>query len=414
VSTGIAPFAERLLAWFDRHGRHDLPWQHPRQPYRVWLSEVMLQQTQVSTVIPYFERFVARFPDIASLARASEDEVLSLWAGLGYYARGRNLHRAARQVLEQHGGVFPQNFDEVCALPGVGRSTAAAILAQAHGQRHAILDGNVKRVLARHAAVPGWPGAPRVQKRLWSESEARLPHSRLADYTQAVMDLGSQLCTARRPQCSACPVAEDCAAHRAGEVPRYPAAKPRKTRPQREAWLLLIESAQGQWLLQRRPPTGIWGALWSPPVIEAGQDWRSIAQQLGADIEGARALAAVEHAFTHFDLRLHPMHLNYAGTASGHALAESPSQAWIKLASPEDWPALPAPVRKLFDNLRAQPALPLICETPTPCPEPSTASSSAAKPKASTARPTPAPSARASSSRSPRKAGSSGSSTRRA
>ena len=228
-------FVSRLLAWFDVHGRHGLPWQSPRTAYRVWLSEVMLQQTQVATVIPYFERFIARFPDFASLAAADIDEVLALWAGLGYYARGRNLHAAAKQVASIHRGEMPNDLEAVQALPGVGRSTAAAILAQAFGARHAILDGNVKRVLARHAAIPGWPGEPKVAAKLWAVAERLLPQTRLADYTQAIMDLGASLCSARQPACARCPVAEDCQAHREQRTAEFPSAKPAKARPLRRA-----------------------------------------------------------------------------------------------------------------------------------------------------------------------------------
>ncbi|MGH8446294.1 MAG: A/G-specific adenine glycosylase, partial [Solimonas sp.] len=255
----MKPFAERLLAWFDVHGRHDLPWQHPRTPYRVWLSEIMLQQTQVATVIPYFARFLERFPDLRNLAAAPQDDVLALWAGLGYYARARNLHRCAQALVAEHGGEFPRNIEAVAELPGIGRSTAGAILAQAHGDRHAILDGNVRRVLARHAAIPGWPGQPTVQKQLWREAEARLPHERLADYTQALMDLGASVCTSRNPKCLLCPLAGDCQARIAGTVAQYPGAKPSRERPTREATLLLVEDAQGRLLLERRPPTGLWG-----------------------------------------------------------------------------------------------------------------------------------------------------------
>ncbi|MGH8528857.1 MAG: A/G-specific adenine glycosylase, partial [Nevskiales bacterium] len=202
--------AARVLRWYDRHGRHDLPWQHPRSAYRVWLAEIMLQQTQVATVVPYFESFLTRFPELQALAAASLDEVLELWSGLGYYARARNLHRAAVQICAEHAGEFPREFSAVAALPGIGRSTAGAILAQAFGQRHAILDGNVKRVLARYHAINGWPGDPQIAARLWHQAEQHLPQRRLADYTQALMDLGATLCTRRNPDCAACPLQRDC------------------------------------------------------------------------------------------------------------------------------------------------------------------------------------------------------------
>ncbi|MFT4047927.1 MAG: A/G-specific adenine glycosylase [Solimonas sp.] len=345
----MKPFAERLLAWFDDHGRHDLPWQHPRTPYRVWLSEIMLQQTQVSTVIPYFARFLERFPDLASLAAAQPDDVLSLWAGLGYYARARNLHRCAQVVAAEHGGEFPRDIDALSALPGIGRSTAGAILAQAWGDRHAILDGNVRRVLARHAAVPGWPGTPAVQKRLWAEAEAHLPHARLADYTQALMDLGASVCAARHPRCLLCPVADDCRARIAGTIADHPGAKPQRARPQRQALLLLIEDADGRLLLERRAPAGLWGGLWCPPLLGEGDpplaDWLR-AQSLRGD--PPRTLPAFTHAFTHFDYELTPQRIH--ATAQGDAIAENRWQ-WL---APEKLArlGLPAPIRKMLDSLQ--------------------------------------------------------------
>ena len=254
-------FAERLLAWFDQHGRRGLPWQQPRTPYRVWLSEIMLQQTQVKAVIPYFERFVARFPDVATLAAAEPDELMRHWAGLGYYARARNLHAAARQIVAEHGGEFPRTLEGLAALRGVGRSTAAAILAQAFDEPAAILDGNVRRVLCRWAGIEGHPGTPAVAARLWALAESLLPAARAADYVQAQMDLGATLCTARKPACERCPVAADCVARRSGRTAELPAKKPRRERPHREAWLILAEDAEGRLLLEQRPGQGIWGGL---------------------------------------------------------------------------------------------------------------------------------------------------------
>ncbi|WP_028080522.1 A/G-specific adenine glycosylase [Solimonas soli] len=344
----MKPFAERLLAWFDDHGRHDLPWQHPRTPYRVWLSEIMLQQTQVNTVIPYFARFLERFPDLPSLAAAPLDEVLALWAGLGYYARARNLHRCAQVIVAEHGGEFPRDIDAVAALPGIGRSTAGAILAQSFGDRHAILDGNVRRVLARHAAVSGWPGVPAVQKKLWSEAEARLPHARLADYTQALMDLGASVCTARKPKCLLCPVAADCVARRSDTVAQYPGAKPQRARPQRRAQLLLIEDADGRLLLERRAPSGLWGGLWCPPLLGESDpplaDWLH-AQALRGD--APQPLPAFTHAFTHFDYELTPMRVRAA--AHGGAIAEDRWQ-WLDAGQLARL-GLPAPIRKMLDSL---------------------------------------------------------------
>ena len=324
-------FATRLLRWHAKHGRHDLPWQHPRTAYRVWLSEVMLQQTQVATVIPYFARFLARFPDIPTLASAPVDEVLALWSGLGYYARARNLHRAAREIVAKHGGDFPRNFEAAIALPGIGRSTAGAILAQAFGARHAILDGNVRRVLARHSAVKGWPGEPKVAAKLWAIAEEHLPRTQLADYTQALMDLGATLCTARAPRCSECPLAADCQALKLKRVGAFPGPRPKRARPARTARLLLIENARGEILLERRADKGIWGGLWCPP-LESDQKF--------SRLKVIERLAPIHHAFTHFDLTLRPVRIRSAARAGS-------GERWI---AREELPryGLPAPIRKLL------------------------------------------------------------------
>jgi len=233
-------FAARLIAWHAEHGRHDLPWQKRRTPYRVWVSEIMLQQTQVATVIPYYRRFMTRFPTLQSLADAPQDEVLHLWTGLGYYARARNLQKAAQQIRGRHGGRFPRDIESVQALPGIGRSTAGAILALSTGQRHPILDGNVKRVLTRHGAIAGWPGDRRVEQKLWALAEAYTPKARAADYTQSIMDLGATLCTRTRPRCGECPVAADCQARKLGRQMDFPAAKPRKLLPVRRTRMLML------------------------------------------------------------------------------------------------------------------------------------------------------------------------------
>ncbi|HWY23496.1 MAG TPA: A/G-specific adenine glycosylase, partial [Nevskia sp.] len=348
-----ALFSQRLLAWFDQHGRHDLPWQTPRTPYRVWLAEIMLQQTQVAAVIPYFQRFVARFPDVRSLAAAPADDVLQHWAGLGYYARARNLQRAAQLVVSEHGGEFPRELEAMTALPGVGRSTAAAVLAQAYGQRHAILDGNVKRVLARHGAIEGWPGEPKVTKHLWALSESLLPQERLVDYTQAIMDLGATLCTARNPACGRCPVSADCKAHLKGTVARFPAPRPKRERPLRHARLLLVENAQGELLFERRPPAGIWGGLWCLPVLEGEEDaaeW--LAREHGLSARVAQTLAPISHGFTHFELELSPVRLRAA--AGSTSLREQAPLRWINIAA-DALPGLPAPVAKLLARLNAPP-----------------------------------------------------------
>jgi A/G-specific adenine glycosylase len=366
VSPAPTDFAARLLDWHARHGRHDLPWQHPREPYRVWLSEIMLQQTQVSTVIGYFERFLVRFPDVASLATAPLDDVLALWAGLGYYARARNLHRCAQAVVTEHGGVFPNNLDALSALPGIGRSTAGAILAQAYGQREAILDGNVRRVLTRHAGIAGWPGASAVQKQLWQLAEQHLPMARLADYTQAIMDLGASVCSGRKPSCARCPVNGDCVALATDRVDELPTARPRRLRPQRQSWLLLIENAEGALLLERRPSAGIWGGLWCPPLLEADADALAVCRErYGLDAALLQELSAVQHAFTHFDLELRPLRLR---ARAADVIREGGALAWITMDDLRK--GLPAPVRKLLDSRRRQATLEL---EPLPCPEPSTA-----------------------------------------
>ncbi|TAM13016.1 MAG: A/G-specific adenine glycosylase [Nevskiaceae bacterium] len=341
-----AVYAERLLVWYDRAGRHDLPWQKPRTPYRVWLAEIMLQQTQVATVIPYFQHFIARFPDVQALAAAAPDEVLAAWSGLGYYARARNLHAAARRIVGELGGNWPQTLDGWLALPGIGRSTAGAVLAQAFGQRHAILDGNVRRVLARHTGIAGWPGVPAVARELWTVAEQRLPHRRLADYTQAQMDLGALLCTARNPRCAECPVAADCVALRENHVAQLPTPRPRRERPRRVLELLLVGDGNGRWLLERRPPAGIWGGLWCPPLVETAQQRQAWCVARGITVSRWRRLAAVEHGFTHFQLEMRPR-VACLTTAGRGARAADDAARWLTVDEVLAL-GLPAPVRRLF------------------------------------------------------------------
>jgi A/G-specific adenine glycosylase len=298
------PFAERILAWWDAHGRKDLPWQQPRTPYRVWISEIMLQQTQVATVIPYFERWLRDFPDIPTLAAAPLDAVLAHWSGLGYYARARNLHRAAMRCVEHYGGALPADADALAALPGIGRSTANAIVSQSGDVPAAVLDGNVRRLLARHAAIEGWPGRSAVQKRLWQEAEARLPASRGADYTQAVMDLGALVCTRSKPDCPDCPVREDCQALRQGRADELPAPKPKTEVGERTLHLLILRDGAGRVLLEQRPPAGIWGGLWCLPD---GEDLAAIEARLGLRATGPVALPAFEHRLSHLKLSLRPV-----------------------------------------------------------------------------------------------------------
>ncbi|MDZ7851897.1 MAG: A/G-specific adenine glycosylase [Halomonas sp.] len=300
-------FQQRLLAWFDEHGRHDLPWQQQRSSYRIWVSEIMLQQTQVATVIPYFERFMARFPDVASLAAADQDEVLHLWTGLGYYARGRNLHKAARVVIDEHGGEIPvHSLYEMIALPGIGRSTAGAIIAQSTGRRAVILDGNVKRVLTRLHAVEGWPGRPAVERRLWVLAEHYTPDERLVDFTQAMMDLGATLCRRGSPDCGRCPFEAVCVAHARGEEKRFPESKPRKALPTRTTVMLLLQDGEGRVLLEKRPSSGLWGGLWGLPQFDDGealQAWLD-ARAPGSELEPA--WTPFIHVFSHFRLEITP------------------------------------------------------------------------------------------------------------
>ena len=345
-------FAEKLLKWFDRHGRHDLPWQHPRTPYRVWLSEIMLQQTQVATVIPYFLRFVETFPTIPALAEASTDELMAHWAGLGYYARARNLHAAAKRCVELHGGELPRDFDALLALPGIGRSTAGAILAQAWGDRFPIMDGNVKRVLTRVHGIAGYPGLPAIEKQLWALarahlSETHLPAARMADYTQAQMDFGATLCTRARPACALCPLQTDCIAFREGLTDALPTPKPSKTLPEREAVALWLENASGQILLQRRPPTGIWASLWTLPQADTDGELREwFTREIAGDYDNAEELPRIAHTFSHYRLHLQP--LRQRKVAPLDAVRDNADLLWVargELASL----GLPAPIRKLLE-----------------------------------------------------------------
>ena len=341
-------FSRDLLAWFDRHGRKDLPWQHPRTPYRVWLSEVMLQQTQVRTVIAYFERFVDALPTLGALADAPLDRVLALWSGLGYYSRARNLHRAAQMCVEQHGGELPRDFDALAALPGIGRSTAGAILAQAFGLRHPILDGNVRRVLARWHGVRGWPGESGVQRELWSHADAHTPAGRVADYTQAIMDLGATVCVRSRPLCAACPVAAGCVALRDGLSAELPTPKPSRERPTRETTMLIVRDGDGRVLLEQRPPVGIWAALWSlPETSDTSSAPDVLRERYAVRADSSAALAGFVHSFSHYHLRVTP--LVVAGTRLPR-VADDAVRGWY---AREEWQALglPSPVRRLLQTV---------------------------------------------------------------
>ncbi len=347
-------FARRLLRWFERHGRKDLPWQEQPSPYEVWISEIMLQQTQVATVIPYYQRFMARFPDAAALASAPLDEVLRHWAGLGYYARARNLHRAAQTICRQHHGRLPLSLEELQALPGIGRSTAGAILALAAGQRQPILDGNVKRVLCRFHAVAGWPGRNAVSRRLWELAERHTPQRRVAAYTQAIMDLGALLCTRSRPNCSACPLAPRCQARIADAVQKYPQPRPRKTLPEKHTTMIILENASGQILLEKRPPAGIWGGLWSLPECPHPQQERAAVQDwcqrhLGCAVEIQKAAPGLRHSFTHFHLHITPLHARLA--AMGGSVMEGGRHVWYNVAQLQEQ-ALATPVKRILQRLQ--------------------------------------------------------------
>jgi len=339
------PIAPALLAWHDMHGRKDLPWQADRTPYRVWVSEVMLQQTQVAAVIPYFQRFMERFPDVVSLSDAPLDEVLHLWSGLGYYARARNLQRAAQHIRDLHAGEFPVDFDAVAALPGVGRSTAGAILALACDQPHPIVDGNVRRVLSRLFAVPGRSGERAMEEVLWRYAAALTPVQRVAQYTQAIMDLGATLCTRRNPRCGQCPLAQRCAAHAAGAEHDFPAPKKPLRRRAREVWMLLARRGDGSVRLVRRPAAGIWGGLWSPPEYES----RLAAE--GAGHRGAQWHEAppLQHPFTHFDLLIRPLWADLPPGNEASAVADEPDVLWYNAARPAPV-GLPAPITQLLQT----------------------------------------------------------------
>jgi A/G-specific adenine glycosylase len=339
-------FGGRVLAWYERHGRKDLPWQQDRDAYRIWVSEIMLQQTQVQTVIPYFRRFIASFPDVVALANADVDDVLNHWSGLGYYARARNLYRAAVVIRDEHGGVFPDAFDTVAALSGIGRSTAGAILSLAFGQRHPILDGNVKRVLARHAAIDGWPGTTTVAKQLWALADERTPMQRAGDYTQAIMDLGAIICTRTKPACSSCPVGQDCVALASGDVDRYPGRKPAKAKPLRETTMLLAVMEDAVYL-ERRPASGIWGGLWSLPEADDVDAW--CADKLDTPAIETEAWDTLRHSFSHYDLDIRPVVVRVA--ASSSKVADDADVTWHRL---DDSPpgGIAAPVTRLIETLR--------------------------------------------------------------
>ena len=346
---GELDVAKPLLAWFDRHGRKDLPWQHDTTPYRVWVSEIMLQQTQVRTVIPYYDRFMAAFPHVQALAAASEDAVLHHWTGLGYYSRARNLRHTAQRICAEFGGEFPDTVEELSELPGIGRSTAGAILAISRGRRTTILDGNVKRVLARFHAVSGWPGESAVLKTLWDYAESHTPKRRLADYTQAIMDLGATLCTRAKPACALCPLQADCLAFAQGKTRDYPGSKPAKKLPVKATQMLLVSGADGEVLLEKRPATGIWAGLWIFPQLEPGAD--PIAHCLDRwqlKVKELERWQPYRHTFSHYHLDIEPVRLQLRGRHN--AIGEAERLLWYDLREPAAV-GLAAPVKKLLAKL---------------------------------------------------------------
>ena len=346
-------FAARLIAWQRKHGRHDLPWQNTRNAYRIWLSEIMLQQTQVSTVIPYYAKFLARFPDVAALAAAPVDDVMALWAGLGYYTRARNLHRCAQAVVERHGGAFPASVDELAELPGIGRSTAAAIASFAFGARATILDGNVKRVLARVFGVEGFPGEKKVENAMWTLAESLLPSNASDDevsaYTQGLMDLGATLCVRGKPDCLRCPFAADCVANVTGRQRELPAARPKKAVPTRRTWMLVLRDGDAV-MLEKRPPSGIWGGLWSLPEAADEAALATRAREFGGD-GAVSPLAPLTHVFTHFKLEIEPRLAEFDRSVGALAALRDADTAWVSVSDLDSF-GVPAPVRKLLESLR--------------------------------------------------------------
>ncbi len=345
----MAEFSQRLIQWQQLHGRHSLPWQNTQDPYAIWVSEIMLQQTQVVAVIPYYQRFMSRFPDVASLAQADEDEVLRHWSGLGYYSRARNLHTAALAIMQQYQGEFPQTHEKINALPGIGRSTASAITVFAYGQTQTILDGNVKRVLTRCFGIEGWPSQPAVEKRLWKLAESLLPKADIQCYTQGLMDLGATLCTRSKPQCDKCPVRENCVARKKSRITQLPTPKQRKIIPEREIVMLILLAAN-EILLEKRPPSGIWGGLWSLPEVAMGEDVQLVARQrLGLETKLLPTLPIVTHTFTHFRLRITPQPLKMLKMRPE---VRQSGLVWLDKEDAID-AALPAPIRKILLGIAA-------------------------------------------------------------
>ncbi|MGY0562572.1 MAG: A/G-specific adenine glycosylase [Paraglaciecola chathamensis] len=343
-------FANRILSWFDSHGRKDLPWQQGKTPYSVWVSEIMLQQTQVKTVIPYYQKFMQRFPDILTLANAPQDEVLHHWTGLGYYARARNLQKAAQVIRDQYDGKFPQDINDVIALPGIGRSTAGAVLSLACAQHHSILDGNVKRVLARYFAVDGWPGKKDVEQALWQYADSLTPNSRTGDYTQAMMDMGATICTRSKPKCDSCPLQQNCLAFAQGRQSELPGKKPKKDIPVRTT-VMLIPMWQSQVLIYQRPPSGLWGGLWGFYEADSLDTLDATAQQLALGQYTRLTLEPFRHTFSHFHLDIQPVILHLEQPSSSQV--NEKQQIWYDLLKQPNV-GLAAPTKKLLAVCKTQ------------------------------------------------------------
>ncbi|MGS2719494.1 A/G-specific adenine glycosylase [Paraglaciecola aestuariivivens] len=348
MSNTVNPtFSDKILAWFELKGRKNLPWQQNKSPYTVWVSEIMLQQTQVKTVIPYYQAFMHRFPDILALANAAQDDVLHHWTGLGYYARARNLHKAAKIIRDQYQGIFPTQLEQVIALPGIGRSTAGAILSLACGQQHSILDGNVKRVLARFFAIEGWPGNKKVETQLWQFADRLTPSTNTADYTQAMMDMGATICTRTKPQCELCPISTDCLANVQGRQGQLPHKKPKKVIPTKST-IMLIPMWQKQCLIYKRPAVGLWGGLWGFYQVDKTTEIEHVAQNLGLNEFQILPLPSFRHTFSHFHLDIQPIVLALKTQPTGQINEDQ--HIWYDLNQPQKV-GLAAPTKQLFSTI---------------------------------------------------------------
>ena len=345
----MSEFATRIIKWQKLHGRHSLPWQNTQNPYAIWVSEIMLQQTQVNAVIGYYAKFMNRFPSIETLAEATQDEVLIHWSGLGYYLRARNLHHAAQIIIDEHDGQFPQNFDAILALPGIGRSTAAAISSFAFGRAEPIMDGNVKRIFARHFLVEGWTSLPKIEKKLWALADEWMPKTEMISYTQGLMDLGAALCTRTKPKCMVCPLVESCGAVATNRVNALPTPKPRKTMPERQTTMLILRHGN-EIMLEKRPPSGIWGGLWSLPEISMTDIATEVANyRFGLQTEADKPLNIIHHAFSHFKLDITPQPLR--AVSKPCQVQESSQIVWMPINDAIS-AAIPTPVRKILIQLK--------------------------------------------------------------